>query len=368
MRRPLLLLGLMMCCGITVTPGENRYGGDPVDPGAASAWQPNRFLETAPEETPVWRPNRFLKPKPQVSPSPAKPVSITGNSRPRYPAGRSLPGRSALRAPDRVTPSTPSAPIPVSTNSRPAGFNLQTAPALFPRNTRQGALDLHTASVAVTRDIHPGGLELLRGRRGRYPWKVGIVTTIFWVGEFPTARNPVPNRQSAWDKHWAANYGGYDNPSPWARRRYMPVNFVPRQNPFYVALPYNDIERRHTKREAPSVIPWFRQTFVRDGQSVLKDRWLAIRHGNRICYAQWEDCGPFRTDHWQYVFGPERPRPNLNQGAGLDVSPAVRDYLGLANRDVCDWKFVEFSEVPSGPWSGPWLFYGGHHPFALLDR
>jgi hypothetical protein len=47
----------------------------------------------------------------------------------------------------------------------------------------------------------------------------------------------------------------------------------------------------------------------------------------------------------------------------LDVSPAVRDYLGLANKDVCDWKFVEFAEVPSGPW----LFYGGHHPFALVD-
>ncbi len=61
-------------------------------------------------------------------------------------------------------------------------------------------------------------------------------------------------------------------------------------------------------------------------KSVCKGRWIAIRYGNKICYAQWEDAGPFRTDHWQYVFGTERPEtPILNKGAGLDVSPAVRD-------------------------------------------
>ena len=62
------------------------------------------------------------------------------------------------------------------------------------------------------------------------------------------------------------------------------------------------------------------------------------------------------------MFGKERPRPNLNQGAGLDVSPAVRDYLGLApTRDVCDWKFVEFTDVPAGPW----LRHGQNRRFAL---
>jgi hypothetical protein len=70
-----------------------------------------------------------------------------------------------------------------------------------------------------------------------------------------------------------------------------------------------------------------------------------------VGFAQWSDCGPFRTDHWQYVFGMEKPKPNLNQGAGLDVSPALRDYLGLQSTDVTDWKFVEAKDVPSGPWS-----------------
>jgi hypothetical protein len=190
---------------------------------------------------------------------------------------------------------------------------------------------------------------------GRYPWKLGIVTTTFWVGENASQNNPVHNKSSSWDLNWADNFGGYDNPDPAARiakgGEYRPANFVPRQNPFYVALPYNDVTRGKTKEESKVVIPWFKEAFEREGKSVCRDRWVAIRKGNRIAYAQWSDCGPFRTDHWQYVFGNERPKPNLNKGAGLDVSPAVRDYLGMAWTDVTDWKFVDFREVPNGPWA-----------------
>lgn len=198
----------------------------------------------------------------------------------------------------------------------------------------------------------------------RYPWKRGIVTTVFWVGERPTANNPVPNYKSSWDPRWAQNYGGLDNPDPTYRRNFIPAKFVPRQNPFYIALPYNDVTRGTTKPEARRAIPWFKQTFERPGKSVLKGRWLAVRRGNRICYAQWEDCGPFRTDHWQYVFGNQRPLPNLNQGAGLDVSPAVRDYLDMRGKDVCDWKFVEARDVPPGPWTK----YGDNNTFVLQRR
>ena len=52
----------------------------------------------------------------------------------------------------------------------------------------------------------------------RFPWKRNIVTTVFWVGERPTARNPVPNYKSSWDSRWAANYGGFDNPDPGGRK------------------------------------------------------------------------------------------------------------------------------------------------------
>jgi len=207
------------------------------------------------------------------------------------------------------------------------------------------------------------------GVSGKYPWKTGIVTTIFWIGEPAGGNNPVHNFSSSWDLNWEQSYGGYDNPNPSARHDYHPVNFIPRQNPFYIALPYNDVTHSTTKPEAKIVIPWFRDmvangTWV-EGQSICRNRWVAIRNSaGKICYAQWSDCGPFRTDHWQYVFGNEKPKPNLNGGAGLDVSPAVRDYLEMSSTDVTDWKFVEVADVPNGPWA----LYGENNQIAQNSR
>ena len=197
-----------------------------------------------------------------------------------------------------------------------------------------------------------------------FSWKSDIVTTVFWIGEKPTANNPTPNKSSSWDKDWAKNYGGMDDPDPRNRHDYIPAKFTPQQNPFYCALPYSDKAREGHKPEAPQVVPWFKEAYEGPGVSVCKGRWVAIRKGNRVAYAQWEDAGPFRTDHWQYVFGDERPKPNLNKGAGLDVSPAIRDYLGLKDTDVTDWKFVEFKDVPSGPWAR----YGNNNTFVMNKR
>jgi hypothetical protein len=196
--------------------------------------------------------------------------------------------------------------------------------------------------------------------RGPVLWKYKISVTVFWIGEQASETNPVPNTVSAWDLDWVSHYGGEDDPIN--RTNFIPAGFIPRGNPFYVALPYNDVDDQHTRPEAALVIPWFKESFVRDGQSVCKGRWVAIRHGRRVCYAQWEDVGPFQSDHWQYVFGIERPRPNRNNDAGLDVSPAVRDYLGISGIDVCDWKFVNVYEVPDGPWA----LYGEDNTAASL--
>ncbi len=197
--------------------------------------------------------------------------------------------------------------------------------------------------------------------RPRYPWKNNIVTTTFWVGESASTNNPVHNYSSSWDLNWSANFGGFDNPNTSARRGFIPIGFVPKLNPFYVALPYNDVTRGAHKPEARTVIPWFNEEFAREGQSVCRDRWIRIRNrAGRDCYGQWSDCGPFRTDHWAYVFGDERPKPNLNQGAGLDISPAIRDFLGLSGTDVTDWQFVDFKDVPRGPWS----MYGENNKFV----
>jgi hypothetical protein len=198
----------------------------------------------------------------------------------------------------------------------------------------------------------------------RYPWRKQIVTTVFWIGEQPSANNPTPNRSSSWDANWTKNYGGFDDPNPTHRQDYLPAKFTPGQNPFYCALPYNDKASDGHHAEAAKVIPWFKESYQGPGVSVCKDRWVAIRKGNRVVYAQWEDAGPFRTDHWQYVFGNERPKPNLNKGAGLDVSPAVRDYLGLQETDVTDWRFVDFKEVPHGPWAR----LGENNTFVINER
>lgn len=181
------------------------------------------------------------------------------------------------------------------------------------------------------------------------PWKRNVVATVFWVGELPTENNPTPNHKSAWDQNWQENFGGYDHPDH--RDGFRPAGFTPRLNPFYVALPYNDVAKGGVHRpEASEVIPWFWEAYRGDGISVCKGRWIAIHHEGRVCYAQWEDVGPFEVDHWQYVFGGDPPRANRNQGAGIDLSPAVRDFLKLRSGAKVEWRFIDERDVPSGPW------------------
>ncbi len=190
-----------------------------------------------------------------------------------------------------------------------------------------------------------------------YPWKTRITCTIFWIGEQPTENNPTPNCKSSWDQQWAGNFGGYDDPDPSKRianhalGEFRPKGFVPKLNPFYVALPYNDvINHRMHKPEAARVIPWFSRMQPEPGDTVCKGRWLQIYRNGRSCYAQWEDCGPWVTDDWEYVFGNKPPKNPQNGQAGLDISPAVRDYLGLKSGQKVHWRFVDAGQVPYGPW------------------
>ncbi|MEM9284218.1 MAG: hypothetical protein AAGA96_20565, partial [Verrucomicrobiota bacterium] len=229
----------------------------------------------------------------------------------------------------------------------------------------RGVEHLVPGALPVSRKVHslPRVFAPTRPRDTytRFPWKRNIVTTVFWIGETPTRNNPTPNTVSAWDRKWTSNYGGYDNPDPSQRSGYIPKAFTPNQNPFYYALPYNDISRTGTKASARGAIPWFEEKFYRSGRTVLKGRWMAIRKGDKICYAQWEDVGPFETDDYDYVFGDSRPKTRKNKGAGLDVSPAVRDYLEFGGGyGTVDWRFVDLDEVPDGPWKK----WGANNPFA----
>ena len=197
---------------------------------------------------------------------------------------------------------------------------------------------------------------------GTYPWRLNITATVFWVGEDATERNPVANHKSSWDSAWKESFGGFDNPDPLHRTMdFRPKTFIPRQNPFYVALPYNDVCKGEHKPEASRVIPWFHREFSGKGQSVCKGRWVQIIYNKRSCFAQWEDCGPFTTEDWPYVFGDKPPVNTHNKGAGIDISPAVRDYLGIpGGTAIVHWRFVEFYRIPRGPWSK----YGDNNPFV----
>jgi hypothetical protein len=181
------------------------------------------------------------------------------------------------------------------------------------------------------------------------PVHAGVTATVFWVGEQAAPGSPA-NTSSAWDDRWQEHFGGVDDPRH--RTGYLPARFVPRENPFYVALPYNDMPAAR-RSKAMRVIPWARPRDREAGagtQSLCKNHWVWLSRGGRVCYAQWEDVGPFRTEDAAYVLGTAAPRNTRNESAGIDVSPAVRDALGLDGMGAVDWRFVEEAEVPEGPW------------------
>lgn len=242
----------------------------------------------------------------------------------------------------------------------------QSPPANPGPGSKSGALPRVVVPIG-NRPAAPAARPAAPSVLGRYPWRLHIPTTLFWIGELPSQNNPVPNCRSSWDANWMANFGGYDDPEP-AKRianhstgEFRPKAFVPKLNPFYVALPYNDVmaSSRH-KEEAARVIPWFARLRPDPGDTVCKGRWLQIYNGQASCYAQWEDCGPWVTDDWEYVFGNKQPKTKHNGGAGIDLSPAIRDYLGLASGKKVHWRFVEAAEVPYGPWKK----YGPQQPAA----
>lgn len=177
-----------------------------------------------------------------------------------------------------------------------------------------------------------------------YPVHKNVYATMFWVGEDASEANDyIPNQSSAWDSHWLENYGGIDN--PYTRVGYYPKGFKPKENPFYVALPYNEFDEFGRKQSAYS-IPWYYPGHS-EYYSFLKNRWIRVQYKNQTCYGQWEDVGPFENDDFEYVFGNNSPK---NNRAGIDLSPALRHCLKMATNDHVEWQFMEEKDVPAGPW------------------
>lgn len=211
-------------------------------------------------------------------------------------------------------------------------------------------------TIYATQELPRSGADTISGRDNHevastepesYPMHENIPTTVFWVGEDADMKtnDNIHNRSSVWVEDWVAAYGGVDDPS--GRCGYKPCGFEPKENPFYFALPFNDYDERGLKSESQlKVIPWY-DGKLEEGKSVVKNRWLKIIYGDKEAYGQWEDAGPFGEDDTGYVFGEDRPK---EPRAGLDVSPAIADYLGIDGKADVSWQFVRESDVPDGPW------------------
>lgn len=172
------------------------------------------------------------------------------------------------------------------------------------------------------------------------------MTTYFFVGEPADASNDfIQNSESFWDEEWKEHFGGADDPSD--RCGYRPCGFTPLENPFYFALPYADYDQNGDLKPSAHSVPWYRPGMT----VVLKNHWIEVTHNGHTCYGQWEDVGPDNEDDFAYVFGSSlTPTNTFGEKAGLDVSPALWDCLGMADNDITSWKFVDESAVPAGPW------------------
>ncbi len=227
-------------------------------------------------------------------------------------------------------------------------------------------ITLLAVGVLVTSAVDRG-----EGER-RYPWHTDIVATTFWVGEEfdPTAEDGSQSI-STYDDAWLLSYGGCDGviedgvcrtERRSAANGWFPTSMNPLQNPFYLDLPFDDVNDPRAAAMRAEVVPWadeepYASMLDDPDTSIMKDRWVELRRGGRTCFGQVEDAGPGRYDDARYVFGSRDARPTNGRfnGAGMDVSPAINGCLGFTELngedDRVDWRFVDEQDVPEGPWT-----------------
>ena len=207
---------------------------------------------------------------------------------------------------------------------------------------------LLAAGIAAVVGVAVAGVP--SGSQSKYPWHPGTVASVFGPNENATADNAfISNAQSAWDKDW---------------RRH-----APRENRFFVAVPYADYLDNGEFNPDNARIPWHGANV--SGRSEIKNRWVEItrRAGGRTltAFGQVEDVGPSdkRTatavSDADYVFGPAghdpadpirvKPKNTFGLRAGIDLSQALARALKLSGSGTVNWRFVAAEEVPEGPWT-----------------
>lgn len=247
----------------------------------------------------------------------------------------------------------------------PASATASTAPSGAPGESAPGG-----SASGGSGSSTPGTGDTVAASRN-YPLHTGIVSTTFWVGEIfdPTASDG-SQVLSTYDSRWFDSYGGCDGVESnnvcstekrSAANGFFPTAMTPQQNPFYLDLPFDDVNDSTARRTRQSAVAWAADPayagFGTDSQrSLLKNRWVHLTANGQNCYGQIEDAGPGRYHDSNYVFGATDARPVNTKfnGAGLDVSPALNGCLRFSElngqNDRVDWQFIEASAVPNGPW------------------
>ena len=102
---------------------------------------------------------------------------------------------------------------------------------------------------------------------------------------------------------------------------YFPTSMKPQQNPFYLDLPFDDMNDPNAAAIRSDVIPWahdaaYTALAADPNSSLMKNRWVQITSHGQTCYGQIEDAGPGVYDDANYVFGTRmRGRPTRNTTA-----------------------------------------------------
>lgn len=370
-------VGFLACCAALLLAVAGMQADAATGPAAASAAPTRTVTKTVTKTaTRTATATRTVTAAPRTT-APRTTATVTWTAT----ASPSGDAASASSTPSGTTPGSSSAPSsssPAGTGSAPAG---PTAPS-----STEAPTSAPTGPPA--------------GSVG-YPWHTNIVATTFWVGEiFDATAADGSQVCSTYDGQWAYHWsginlatvpsssagcagsilGGCDGAASGsgstfrcatearaAANGFFPTTATPRENPFYLDLPFDDLNDGTGFATRCQVIPWAAGSPDCSNPTVsfMKNAWVQIVGPNgAACYGQIQDAGPSSGSNYHdsaYVFGSDDRRPlnrkyssDPTQGAGMDVSPALNGCLGFADldgdSDHVSWRFVAAADVPSGPW------------------